>query len=147
MPYDELARELFEIMDPEKRRPPHQDMNKMMHGEMAVMRLLEAENRPLLAGEISRKLSITTARVAAVLGGLERKGMIERKADPADKRRVAVHITSAGCAFNAHKRNEIITHMRSILVSMGEQDAREYVWLTRRAFELMQCTKKEGGVE
>ena len=42
-----------------------------MRGEMAVLRLLAVEKQPLLAGEISKKLSMTTSRIAAVLNSLE----------------------------------------------------------------------------
>lgn len=139
--YAELALELFDIMDPEKRRPPSRDVSKLMHGEMAVMRLLDAEENALLAGEISKKLSMSTSRVAAVLGSLEKKALIERQTDPQDKRRVAVHITQAGRAFNAQKREHVIAHMQRMLEQLGENDAAEYVRLTRRALEIMH---KEG---
>lgn len=146
-PYLMLAQELFDIMDPQKRRTPHEPMSKMMHGEMAVMRLLEQKATELSAGEISRNLRMTTSRVASVLGSLERKGLIDRRADEADKRRVAVCLTEAGCAFNAQKREEVIAHMRGMLEQLGEHDAAEYVRLTRRVFELMHSPKSEGGVE
>lgn len=144
--YDELAQELFEIMNPEKHRPPHEHMSKMMHGEMAVIRLLDHAEGGLLAGEISRKLNMTTARIAAVLNSLEKKNMIRRQADPADKRRVMVSITAAGQEISRKKREEIRLHMRRMLEQMGEHDAAEYVRLTRRAFELMHDCPEEGGI-
>lgn len=137
MPYADLADELFRIMDPEKHRPPHQEMSMMMQGELAVMRLLDAAQGCLLAGDVSRKLNMTTSRIAAVLGSLEKKGLILRAADPADKRRVAVQITDEGRALNRRKREEVLSHMQQMLRRLGEQDAREYVRLTRRVFELM----------
>lgn len=145
--YEELAQELFEIMDPEKHRPPHEPMNKMMHGEMAVIRLLDKADEGLLAGEISRKLNMTTARIAAVLNSLEKKDMILRKNDPADKRRVLVCVTATGQAVCREKRESIKRHMQRMLEQMGEHDASEYVRLTRLAFELMHCNQKEGGIQ
>ena len=144
MPYDLLAQELFDVMDPEKHRPPNRRMDQVMRGEMAVMRLLEAESAPLPAGEISKKLCMTTARVAAVLGSLEKKGLAQRGEDPQDKRRVMVEITQAGRDFNAQRRMEVLGSMRGMLMQLGEADAREYVRLTRRAIEIMQA-QREGG--
>ena len=145
--YDELAQELFEIMDPQKHRPPHEPMNKMMHGEMAVMRLLDKEDSALPAGEISRKLCMTTSRIAAVLNALEKKQMIIRRADAQDKRRVLVDITEAGKVFCCERRSAVKQHMQTMLEQMGEHDAAEYVRLTRRAFELMHGCQNEGGIE
>ena len=49
--FEELATELFEIMDPAKHRPPHEPMNRMMRGENAVMRLLDRGEAELAAGD------------------------------------------------------------------------------------------------
>ena len=134
--YAELARELFEIMDTQKHRPPHPEMSKMMHGEMAVIRLLSAQGM-LLAGDISRSLKMNTSRVAAVLSSLEKKALIVRGEDPQDRRRVLVQLTQAGREFDDRKRAEIQSHMRWMLTQLGPCDAREYVRLTRRAMEIM----------
>lgn len=144
--YDDLAQELFDIMNPQKHRPPHEEMNKMMRGEMAVMRLLNEEKKSLTAGEISRKLNMTTARIAAILNSLERKELIVRSEDALDKRRVLVSITKAGTSFCSQRRSEVKAQMKRMLERMGETDAAEYVRLTRRAFELMH-DPKEGGIQ
>jgi len=149
MPYAALAQELFEIMDPEKHRPPHGDMDKMMRGEMAVMRLLDKEAEHPSAGDISKKLRMTTSRIAAVLNSLEKKELIVRREDPGDGRRVLVIITSAGKAFCAARREEVRSHMERMLRQLGERDAAEYVRLARRMFELVHSELKanEGGTE
>jgi DNA-binding MarR family transcriptional regulator len=70
--------------------------------------------------------------------------LAQRGEDPKDKRRVMVEITRAGRDFNAQKRMEVLGSMRSMLMQLGEADAREYVRLTRRAIEIMQA-QREGG--
>lgn len=137
--FEELANELFEIMDPAKHRPPHEPMNKMMRGEMAVMRLLDRGEDEMTAGEISRALRMSSSRMAAVLNSLERKNQIQRCEDPQDRRRVLVRITAGGRDFCRSRREEIRERMRRMLTRMGEADAAEYVRLTRRAFELAHC--------
>ena len=145
--FEELATELFEIMDPAKHRPPHEPMNRMMRGENAVMRLLDRGEDELAAGEISKALNMSSSRIAAVLNSLERKGMIRRSEDPQDRRRVLVRITAEGRDFCRSRREEIRERMRRMLTQMGEADAAEYVRLTRRAFELAHCEEAEEKAE
>ena len=137
--YAEMAKELFEIMDPAKFRPPHREVSKLMHGEMAVMRLFEKEDVPLTAGEISRRLRMTTSRIAAVLNSLEKKALISRFADEKDGRRVMVAITQQGRDFLEERRLDVLRHMQDMLEKLGEEDAREYVRLARRVMEIMRC--------
>ncbi|MFF5264115.1 MarR family winged helix-turn-helix transcriptional regulator [Actinomadura viridis] len=50
----------------------------------------------LRAGELARRLLIAPATVTSVVDTLERKGHVERRRDPADRRAVLVHITGSG---------------------------------------------------
>ena len=106
--YEALARELMHSFDTRKKAPPHEEISHTMRGEMAVLRLLKQENLPMTAGELSRKLHMTTSRIAAVLGSLEKKGMILRQADEGDKRRVQVMLTGKGSAFCQKKKKQAL---------------------------------------
>ena len=106
--YVSLAEELMEALDRKKKGPPHEDMNAAMRGELAVLRLLSEEERALTAGEISRLLQMTTSRIAAVLGALEKKGLIVRSVDERDKRRVLVTPTERGLSLGRRKKQNLI---------------------------------------
>lgn len=133
--YESLAEELMEALD-RKKRPPHEDMSAAMRGEMAVLRLLSEESRALTAGEISSLLSMTTSRIAAVLGALEKKGLILRSADARDKRRVLVTLTQQGLSFCRRKRQCMLETVSHTLSQIGERDAREFVRLMKRVYSL-----------
>ena len=135
--YEALAQEMMSALDQTIKSPPQEGISAAMRGEMAVLRLLRREEKPLPAGEISRTLSMTTSRIAAVLGSLEKKEMILRKADQADKRRVLVELTDKGCSFHAQKKEEAYRYMQQLLFRLGEDDAREYVRLMKRIFEIL----------
>ena len=47
-------------------------------------------------GEIARAINLTLATTTSILNGLERKGLVEKRRDLADKRRVIVSATLAG---------------------------------------------------
>ncbi|MGN0774697.1 MAG: MarR family winged helix-turn-helix transcriptional regulator [Candidatus Ventricola sp.] len=135
--YVSLAEELMEALDRKKKGPPHEDVSAAMRGELAVLRLLEDEGRALTAGEISRLLRMTTSRIAAVLGALEKKGLIVRSADERDKRRVLVTPTERGLALGRRKKQNMIHAISYTFAQIGEQDAREFVRLMTRVYDIL----------
>lgn len=135
--YITLAEELMEALDRKKKGPPHEDVNAAMRGELAVLRLLEDENRALTAGEISRLLQMTTSRIAAVLGTLEKKGLVVRTSDAEDKRRVLVTLTQKGLDLGRKKKKRVIDDMSYMLSRLGEQDATEFVRLMKRVHDIL----------
>jgi DNA-binding MarR family transcriptional regulator len=51
------------------------------------------ERGPLTAGELARACGLTTGAATAVIDRLERAGLVRRRADPADRRKVIVEVT------------------------------------------------------
>lgn len=154
--YETLAGELIEAFDRKKKELPHEEVSAAMRGEMAVLRLLEDEARALTAGEISRMLRMTTSRIAAVLGTLEKKGLIVRSPDERDKRRIRVSLTQKGRALCRAKRQKLVHDVCFALSQLGEHDAREFVRLMKRVHDLMPppdglCSdeeeREEGGID
>ena len=135
--YSALAQELLHALDATGPRPPHENISQTQRGEMAVLRLLATQRRQMLAGEISRSLSMTTSRIAAVLNSLEKKEMIARLPDPADRRRVAVALTARGEDFCLARRKEAERDFTHLLERLGEDDARQFVHLLERAFTIL----------
>lgn len=135
--YRQLTIELMEAFSSKQSVPPKDKIGESIRGEMAVLRLLGEENRQIAAGEISRMLNMTTSRIAAVLGTLEKKGYITRQTDKEDKRRVLAGLTEKGFRFHEQKKEEAYQHMQQLLSRLGEDDAREYVRLVKRIFEIL----------
>ena len=53
---------------------------------------LLCQGGPMTAGELAERTGLTTGAVTAVLDRLEAAGYVRREADPADRRRVIVHV-------------------------------------------------------
>lgn len=145
--YQAMAQELLLTMERSTSHLHHLEVNASMRGEMAVMRLLDQADGALTAGDISRLLEMTTSRIAAVLGTLEKKGLIVRQADHADRRRVLVTLTESGTALCRMKRQCMLRRMTQLLAALGEEDAAHFVRLMKRAQALIPdiCRENEQG--
>jgi DNA-binding MarR family transcriptional regulator len=93
------------------------------------------------AGELSRRLKVTTPCIAAALNCLEEKDWISRKKDPSDKRKVLVYITDAGKDGIIKRHHAAVKHMAAKLSQMGEADAKEYVRLSLKMAEIESNTQ------
>ena len=58
-----------------------------------ALAVLDGAGEPLSPTGIARRLIVTTASVTSLLDTLERRGLVERRPDPADRRRLLVAIT------------------------------------------------------
>jgi len=80
---------------------------------------------------------MTTSRIAAVLGSLEKKAMILRRMDESDKRRVLVTLTKAGSTFCQQRREDAARDMAALLEHLGEEDAAHFVRIMKRVHEFI----------
>jgi MarR family transcriptional regulator, 2-MHQ and catechol-resistance regulon repressor len=91
---------------------------------------------PLPVNEIGRLVRLTSGSMTTAVDRLEKKGMVERQNDPADRRARVVHLTDAGkklieCAFADHERAmekaasgltpEERTRLASLLKKLGRE--------------------------
>ena len=133
-----LTEEMTRLLDEHPREARENRFSASLCGEMAVMRLLHnGTKKKMTAGELSSRLSMTTSRVAAVLGSLQKKGLLERESDndAVDRRRVLVSLTRAGEAL-CEKRKAHFKSKIALLLSMLGDDAPEFVRLLGRMFEI-----------
>jgi DNA-binding MarR family transcriptional regulator len=61
-----------------------------------LMAQLERAPKGLKMGELSRRMMVTGGNVTGITDLLEKEGLVERAADPADRRATLVRLTGAG---------------------------------------------------
>lgn len=61
---------------------------------------------PATSSELARQEQISPQSIGATLAGLEARGLVERRADPADGRRAVMSITGPGQQVLRDRRNE-----------------------------------------
>lgn len=110
-------------------------VSDLSRGELYVLQLL-AERREAQPAEISASMEVSTARVTALLNGLERKGWVRRRPDPADRRKIRVAVTAAGEAVARRHRDAMLAYAERLLDGLGERDARELLRIMDRLIAL-----------
>jgi DNA-binding MarR family transcriptional regulator len=111
-------------------------------GESFLLRLLACKDELLShtedgvhPSELQKRMGTSSARVAAILRSLEKKGFITREVDRNDRRRVIVSITAEGKAHVDVEMDEMDAMIREVFLSLGEEDTNEFVRILDRVFE------------
>ncbi len=136
MEYNSLADELFYILAQFSKNPLQEHPRNFATGEMAILYYLNTIRNGATAGEICNYMQVTTGRIASALNSLERKKYIERKNHDDDKRKVIVYITEPGREYIIENYESGIVLAKSILDSLGEEDARELIRLIRKSLNM-----------
>ena len=128
--------ELFQVAH--QQHAPH-----VSQGERRVLHYLRHFDnaRP---SDISRALSISTARVAAVLRGLERKGEVRRIQQDDDRRCVKVQLTPAGNARLDRIYASMRAQMAYILQALGAEDAQAFCRIVHRLPDIVRASNPNG---
>ncbi|HMM06719.1 MAG TPA: winged helix DNA-binding protein [Clostridiales bacterium] len=147
MDYPGLALEFMEKMYLLRQAKPHRQMNKSMHGECFVLQYIAHQQGVVVPGEIRDIMGISSARIAAALNNLERKGLVNRDIDPRDRRRVLVSLTPQGEEMAKMHNRELYEKTVEMLQLLGEEDATTYVRITGRLAELAAQMKETETVE
>lgn len=135
MDYEKLAHEFMSIMYQMRKRGAQKQISESMHGELFVLGYISNHEGNVIPSEISNEVGISTARVAATLNSLENKGLITRKIDVNDRRRILVEMTPTGKEQIENHIQTIMKITTGMLQYLGEQDAKEYVRIMGRLAE------------
>ncbi|MCL4535828.1 MAG: MarR family transcriptional regulator [Bacteroidetes bacterium] len=81
--------------------------------QLRVLGLLDRE--PRLPSEVARELRITPATASEVIDLLVRRGLVERRARPLDRRLTPLHITPAGSAMLVAARQRALDALQRLL--------------------------------
>lgn len=78
------------IVEFDRRRRGIADLSASAFQALAI---LEGADEPLAAHVIAERLLVSSASVTSLLDTLERRGLVERRPHPDDRRKVLVHLT------------------------------------------------------
>ena len=132
MNYESLAHEYLDIMYAMRGRNAQKRVNDSMHGEAFVLSYVSEHEGNVIPSDISNAMGITSARVAAALNGLEGKGLVTRRIDTEDRRRILIDLTDAGREKVKEQKQMMVGFVTSMLQYLGESDAKEYIRIMKK---------------
>ena len=96
-------------------------------GVSAVMRYLYETDGPVSAGEISRFLQVSTARVAVLLKKMESRELIDRVSDAHDARKSMIRLSDQGRALCTRMLGELSRRLSEVIDRVGRARIREFI--------------------
>ena len=94
-----------------------------------ALAVLEGAGQPLSPTTLAQRLIVTTASVTSLLDTLEGRGLVERRPDPADRRRLLVAITDDGLALVDQFLPEVVALQTAVMAQLSEPQRRQLVKL------------------
>ncbi len=90
------------------------------------------DNGALAPSQIGERLIVTRATVTGVVDSLERRGLVERTPNPADRRSLLVEITPEGLTVVAQVRTLVHHNEKEWMSALSEEELRAYIDLHHR---------------
>jgi len=120
---EEVAREVWRLMSDlvldNQRRREVADAAGMSFGRTRTVR--RVAHRPMSMGGLATVLGMERPNVTALVNDLEDQGLVQRRADPADRRTRLVEATAEGKKI-ARRADEILNTPPAALTGLGLDD-------------------------
>jgi DNA-binding MarR family transcriptional regulator len=98
---------------------------------------------PSTAGEIARHTGLTSGAVTGLIDRLERLGLVERTADPADRRKVLVRVREDRIGPIARLYAPLEKAMQSLLAGYSREELKLLIDFAEQSGDLLQARVSE----
>lgn len=142
--FEGLAAELLQINEGVHLLPAQHLILKLTQGEYFVLNYLLSHRNQAHPIDLSRRMVVSTARISALLGRMERKGLVTRGPDPLNNRQVIVTLSPQGLEAIQDFRSQVLHSAAQMLAELGPEDAREYVRIQKKLLSVMAARKPTG---
>ncbi|MFI5909225.1 MarR family winged helix-turn-helix transcriptional regulator [Dactylosporangium sp. NPDC051541] len=125
---DESLSELFWSVARRLRHQSHETLQPLgvTPGQARALNVL-AKHGTMRLSELSEHLRIAPRSTTEVVDGLQERGLVERRPDPADRRATLVTLTAAGTATTEHLRAERGAQGERFFASLPAADRAELI--------------------
>ncbi len=104
---------------------------------------LEGAGQPLSPTTLADRLIVTTASITSLLDTLERRGLVERRPDPTDRRRLLVALTDDGRALVEQFLPEVVALQTAVMAELTETQRQQLLRLLSKVRDGMANTDTE----
>ena len=115
----------------------YSELETTQRGFGFVLSYLEQADSEVNAGDLSKKLNVSTARIAALLKKMEQSGLITRRTSPKDARRTVVEITPSGIALVDGMREQTLHKIELLLAQVSKKDLETYIRISHQIKKVM----------
>ena len=137
MDYRALSEKMLSTMQSLQKERPQRFINESLQGEAFVLKFITDGDEGVLPGKIGDKMGVSSARVAAALKSLEKKGLVTRRIDLKDRRKILVEATEEGLDL-ARSHYELAVEFGIRMLSLlGDEDAAEYVRISCKLADIL----------
>lgn len=142
--YEGLAAELLQVNEAFLQDPTRRLLAQLTKGEYFVLNYLLTHQSRTHPAQLSRHMAVSTARVAALLGRMEDKGLLTRVPDPLNNRQVNVTLSPQGLEVIRAFRAQVLASAAQMLARLGPEDAREYLRLQKKLLSRLPARQTTG---
>lgn len=115
----------------------YHDMELTNRGIGFVLCYLRWSEGEVIAGDFSKLLHVSTARIAALLKKMEQSGLITRRCSSKDARQTVVEITPAGIALADGLKEQALKEVGLLLDELGAEDLNTYIRISQKIREAL----------
>ena len=132
MDYTDLSEEFLKTVYRLYRVGTQKQLSSAVQGEAFALHFIAHHDGAVVPSDIESAMSVSSARIATVINGLENKEFVTRQIDPTDRRRTIIRLTPAGEEQAARSVEQLLDLAKKILEYLGEDDATNYVRIMGR---------------
>lgn len=133
-------KEIETLLKAMHKAPPSehfQRIDKSTVGIRAILKYLSENSEQATAGEISKGIGVSTARVAVLLKKMNAKGFIEKQGDPTDGRIVLVRLTERGRDTSNQLRRDMYAQIGALIDRLGMERLMQFAEISREIHSVM----------
>lgn len=104
-------------------------------GMYSILRILNENKTETLAGDLAKRLDISTARIAVAIKNLEQKGYVKRKKADDDKRKVVVELLPKGEAALHAREEKLFAVLTEYMQKLTDEELACFLSVSKKMFE------------
>lgn len=101
-------------------------------GVFLLLKILRNKRKAMAAGELSSKMKVSSARMAAMLNNLSQKGYIKKEKTEDDGRKTIVTITKDGQNALAKREGKVVGLIDKLLKKLSSKDIKNLLDICKK---------------
>lgn len=119
------------------------DSGDLSMPEYALMHQFASDDNTTDLTTVREYLAVTKASVSQMLSSLEKRGLLVRQIDPANRRNLIVTLTLEGTERLWQKEVQVERRLQELLADLGMTDTMQFITLVNKMNVILSAKKEE----